>query len=113
MAKWFIELPSASFFDFQSLAITLLTHFQLPIWYETSTELMSSLHQNTTTHISNHIHEWRRRRRLVKAPILDALLADWLTKSLLPKNSCDVAMSGAVTKEDIIRCAQHLDMIYY
>lgn len=30
-AKWFIELPTASFFDFRSLAITFLTHFQLPI----------------------------------------------------------------------------------
>jgi hypothetical protein len=39
-------------------------------------------------------------------------LADWFTKSLLPKISCDVAMSGAVTEEDVIRRAQHLDLIY-
>jgi hypothetical protein len=32
--------------------------------------------------------------------------------SLLPKISCDVAMSRAVTKEDVIRRAQHLDLIY-
>jgi len=74
--KWFIELLSAAFFDFQSLAIAFLTHFQLPIRYETGTELLTSLWKNTTTHISDHIHEWRRRRRLVKAPIPDALLAD-------------------------------------
>ena len=49
---------------------------------------------------------------MVKAPIPDALLADWFTKSLLPKISCDVAMSGAVTEEDVIRRAQHLDLIY-
>lgn len=49
---------------------------------------------------------------MVKAPILDALLADWFTKSLLPKISCDVAMSGVVTEEDVIRRAQHLDLIY-
>ena len=30
-AKWFIELPAASFFNFQSFAIVFLTHFQLPI----------------------------------------------------------------------------------
>jgi len=111
-AKWFIELPSAAFFDFQSLAIAFLTHFQLPIRYEMGTELLTSLRQNTATHISDHIHEWRRRRRLVKAPILDALLADWFTKSLLPKISCDVAMSKVVTEEDVIRRAQHLDLIY-
>ena len=49
---------------------------------------------------------------MVKAPITDALLEDWFTKSLLPKISCDVAMSGAVTEEDVIRHAQHLDLIY-
>ena len=48
----------------------------------------------------------------MKAPILDALLEDWFTKSLLPKISCDVAMSGAVTEEDVLRCAQHLNLIY-
>ena len=42
-AKWFIELSSASFFDFQSLAIAFLTHFQLPIRYEMGTELLTSL----------------------------------------------------------------------
>jgi hypothetical protein len=102
VAKWSIELPATSFFDFQSLAIAFLTHFQLPIWYETSTELLTSLHQNTATHISNHIHEWRGRKRLVKALIPDALLADWFTKSLLPKIFCDVAMSRAVIEEDVI-----------
>ena len=49
---------------------------------------------------------------MVKALILDALLADWFTKSLLSKISCDVAMSRAITEEDIIRHAQHLDLIY-
>ena len=111
-AKWFIELPTASFFNFQSLAISFLTHFQLPIRYETGIELLTSLHQNTTTHILDHIHEWRWRRRLVKALIPNALLVDWFTKSLLPKISCGVAMSRAVTEEDVIRHAQHLDLIY-
>lgn len=49
---------------------------------------------------------------MVKALIPNALLADWFTKSLLPKISCDVAMSEVVTEEDVIRRAQHLDLIY-
>ena len=48
----------------------------------------------------------------MKAPIPDSLLADWFTKSLLAKISCDVSMSRAVTEEDVIRRAQHLDLIY-
>ena len=49
---------------------------------------------------------------MVKSPIPDALLADWFMKSLLPKISCNVAMSGVVIEEDVIRHAQHLDLIY-
>ena len=48
----------------------------------------------------------------MKAPIPYALLEDWFMKLLLPKISCDVAMLGAVTEEDVIRHAQHLDLIY-
>jgi hypothetical protein len=57
--KGYIELPRASFHDFNSLAMSFLTHFQLPIRYETCTELLTSLHQTTSVHISDHIHEWR------------------------------------------------------
>ena len=66
-AKWFIKLPTSSFRDFGSLAMAFLTHFQLPIRCETRMDLLTSLRQNTATHISDHIHEWHRRRRLVKA----------------------------------------------
>jgi hypothetical protein len=58
--KWYIELPRASFHDFNSLAMSFLTHFQLPIRYETGTELLTSLRQTDSVHISDHIHEWRR-----------------------------------------------------
>jgi hypothetical protein len=42
-AKWYIELPRSSFQDFNSLAMSFLTHFQLPIRYEMGTELLTSL----------------------------------------------------------------------
>ena len=76
------------------------------------TDLLTSLSQNTSTHISDHIHEWRRQRRLIKAPIPDQLLADWFTKSLLPPISRDVAMGSATTKEQATSRAQYLDLIY-
>ena len=101
-AKWYIELPQHSFVDFGSLATVFLTHFQLPIRYEMSTSLLTSLCQNTSTHISDHIHEWRRKRRLIKTPILDQLLVDWFTKSLFPPIARDVAMGGDVSEEQSI-----------
>ena len=82
--------------------MSFLTHFQLPIRYETGTELLTSLHQTTSIHISDHIHEWRRRRRLIKVVIPNHLLAEWFTKSLLPQIARDVAMGGIVTEEEAI-----------
>jgi hypothetical protein len=43
--KWYIELQRGTFQDFNSLAMDFLMHFQLPICYETGTELLTSLHQ--------------------------------------------------------------------
>ena len=82
-AKWYIELPQHSFVDFSSLETIFLTHFQLPIRYEMGTDLLTSLRQNTSTHISDHIHERRRQRQLTKAPIPNQLLVDWFMKSFL------------------------------
>ena len=58
VGKWFIELPTSSFRDFGSLAIKFLTHFKLPIYYETRMDLLTSFRQNTAMHIFDHIHEW-------------------------------------------------------
>jgi hypothetical protein len=59
-AKWYIELPCASFHNSNSLAMSFLTHFQLPIRYEMGTELLTSLRQTTSVHISDHFRDWRR-----------------------------------------------------
>ena len=88
--------------DFSALETVFLTHFQLPFRYEMGTDLLTSLRQNTSTHISDHIHEWKRQRRLIEAPIPDQLLPDWFTKSLLPPIARYVAMGGAVTEEQDI-----------
>jgi hypothetical protein len=57
--KWYIELQCGSFQDFNSLPMDFLTHFQLPIHYEMGTELLTSLRQTNSVHISDHIPEWR------------------------------------------------------
>lgn len=111
-AKWYIELQHASVNTFDALVMEFLNHFQLPIHYEIGTELLTSFCQDTSTHVSNHIHEWRRRWMLVKAPLPDFLLTYWLCKSLLPQIARDITLGGAVTEDQSIRCAQHLDLIY-
>lgn len=97
---------------FDALAMKFLKHFQLPIRYETGTELLTSLRQDIATHISDHMHEWRCRWRLVKAPLLDYLLAAWFCKSLLPQIAKDVTLGGVIIEDQSICRAQQLDLIY-
>lgn len=111
-AKWYIELPRGSFNNFNALATAFLTHFQLPVRYDNGTELLTTLKQSTSTYISDYIHEWRRRRRLVKVFIPDQIFSEWFIKSFLPKITEDVAKGGVVIEEQVIAQAQYLDLVY-
>jgi hypothetical protein len=73
---------------------------------------LSSFKQSSSTHISDHIHEWRRRRCLIKVPLPNQLLAEWFTKSFIGPIARDVSMGGVVTEEQAISHAQYLDLIY-
>ena len=92
--------------------MVFLNHFQLPIRYDASLELLSTLHQDTTTHISDHIQEWRRRKRLIKTPIPPTFLLEWFLKSLHPPISKNVPTSRVTNEEEAIFRAQQLDLIY-
>ena len=104
--KWYIELPTASFVDFGNFGNAFLHHFQLPIQYDSITELLTSFQQGDATHISNHIHEWRRRRREIKENIPNLFLLDWFLKSLHPQICKDVTMMGPWSEEQAIHAAQ-------
>ena len=107
-----IELPRGFFSNFNTLAMAFLTHYQLPIHYDTGTEILTYFKQTKGTHISDHIHEWRHRRRLIKLELLDQLLAEWFTKSFVNKIGKYIAMGGVVTEEKAIICSQYLDLVY-
>ena len=105
-AKWYIELPTASFVDFGNLGNAFLHHFQLPIRYDPGTELLTSFQQGDATHISDHIHEWQRRRREIKVDIPDSFMLDWFLKSLHPQICKDITMMGPWLEEQAIHAAQ-------
>jgi hypothetical protein len=92
--------------------MAFLTHYQLPIRYETRTEILSSFKQTKATHISNHIHEWRWRRSLIKIELPDQLLEEWFMELFVNDIGRDIAMGGVVTEEQAISCAQYLDLVY-
>jgi hypothetical protein len=110
--KWYIELTRVFFNEFNTLSMAFLTHYQLPIRYETGTKILSSFKQSLSIHICDHIHEWRRRRCLIKFPLLDQLLAEWFCKSLIGPIIHDITMGGVVTKEQAISHAQYIDLVY-
>jgi hypothetical protein len=112
VAKWYIEIPRGAYGNFIQLVMVFINHFQFPIRYDPGLELLSTLRQDNATHISDHIQEWRRRKRLIKTPIPLAFLLEWFLKSFHAPISKDVATSMVTTKEEVIFRAQQLDLIY-
>ena len=49
---------------------------------------------------------------MIKAAIIDKILLDWFTKSLLLPISKYMAMTRVATEEKSIMDSQHLDLIY-
>lgn len=111
-AKCYIKFPRATYDEFNSLAMAFLTHFQFPNRYENDSHFLTSLKQDTTTHIFDHIHEWRHWRCLTKFEFPDDLLTQWFTKSFVNKIATNVAMGGCVTEDQDIARAEYLDLVY-
>jgi hypothetical protein len=110
--KWYVDEKSGSHVTFKSLAKTFLTFFQLPILHDNGLELLSEFKKTSTTHISNHIHEWRRRCSLCKAETTKQQCLDWFLRSLVPLLTKDVASTFPQTEEASISKSQQYDLIY-
>ena len=97
---------------FNDLAMTFLNHFQLLVHYDVGTELLSKFWKDKATHISDHIQEWRRRKRLIKAFIPPEFLLEWFLKLLFPYIVKDVSTFGVKNEEQAIFRVQEVDLIY-
>ena len=87
---------------FDDLSMSFLNHFQLPVRYNVDTEPLLTFRQDKETHILDHIQEWRRRKRLIKAYIPPEFLLEWFLKSLLPYIAKDVSTSRVQNEEQAI-----------
>jgi hypothetical protein len=94
------------------MALVFLNHFHLSFRYDAGIELSPALHQDKSSHISDHIQEWCRRKRLIKAYIPPKFLLEWFLKSLLPYILKDVSTSRVRYEEEAIFKDQKLDLIY-
>ena len=79
-----------------------LQYFQLLDKYDEGVEILLSCRQKNTTHITNQIHEWRRRRILCKIKLDDKIFFDWFLKTLLPPIAKDVTSECPQTEEEAI-----------
>ena len=89
-----------------------LQYFQLPVKYDEGLEILPSYRQSTATHITDHIHEWRRRRSLCKIQLDDKIFLDWFLKTLLPPIAKDVASECPQSEEEAILKSQQFDLTY-
>jgi len=110
--KWYIQLPHSTYHFFHNLAKVFLNHFQLLVQYDAGIDMLSQFRQNKATHISDHIQEWHRRKKMIKASIPPDFLLEWFLKSLLPYISKYVSTFGVTTEDEAIFKAQQLDLIY-
>ena len=88
--------------------MNFLNHFQQPVRYDVGTELLPTFQQDKATHILDHIEEWHRWKRLIKAFTRPEFILEWFLKSLLPYIVKDVSTSGVQNEEQTIFRAQEL-----
>jgi hypothetical protein len=110
--KWYVEEKFGSHVTFESLAKEFLTFFQLPIHHDNGLELLSEFKQTFSTHIADHIHEWRRRRSLCKDEAIKQQYLNWFLKSLVSLLAKDVAVAFPQSEEEAINKSQQFKLIY-
>jgi len=101
-SNWYIELPHKLANTFGALETEFLKDIKLPICYKTRENLFTILCQHTYTHISDHIHEWRHRRWLLKAPI--GLCLRWCSHGRPIHSSCPTFRFGLLSFWHTIQC---------
>jgi len=111
VTNWYIDQPKNTHTTFDSITKDFLTFFQLPFFLYVGNDILTNFCQTTTTHISDHIHEWHRRHDLYKADINDQFIMEWFLKSLFPSIAKDVAMNILRNEEESIQKEQQYDHI--
>ena len=75
-------------------------------------ELLTHFRQTPAIHISDHLHEWRRRLSLCKEKLNDRVLLYLFLKTLTTEISMYVAQQRPTSEEDAITKSQYLELIY-
>ena len=100
--KWYVILVTTFHATFDTIATSFLSYFQFLIRHDLGLKILTDFHQNTTTHIADHIHECRWPRVLWKINIQVPFLLDCFLKSLQPTITKDVATYMPQNEEEAI-----------
>jgi hypothetical protein len=112
VAKWYIELLGGTYGTLNQMVLDFLNYFQLSVRYDAGIEILLDFLQDKATHVSDHIQEWHRWKRLIKSYIPLDFLLEWFLKSLFPYISKDFSTYRVTYEEETIFKAHHLDLIY-
>ena len=56
-SKWYVDHTSSSYTTFLTIPRAFLSYFQLPLRYDTGTELLTSFRQSSATCLCYHVQE--------------------------------------------------------
>lgn len=111
--KWYVHQPRATHSTLVTLATTFLSYFHLPLHYDTDTKLLTSFHQNFSTHLSDHVQEWRRRRSICRAhEFEDRIYMDWFLRLLLAPIAKYVTSHFPQSEEEALQITLKFNLIY-
>jgi hypothetical protein len=110
--KWHIELLGGTYEKFNQMVFFFLNHFQLLVCYDSVIEIFSAFHQDKCMHITDHIQEWHRQKRLMTTYISPDFLLEWFLKSLLPYISKDVSTSRVTSEVQSPTIGPHICSIW-
>jgi hypothetical protein len=96
-SKWYVEEKYGSHVTFESLAKEFSIFFHISIHHDNGLELLSEFKKASTTHIADHIHEWRWRHSLCKEEATKQQCLNWFLKYLVSLLSKDVATTWDVS----------------
>ena len=100
--KWYIQFCGGIYQTCNDLSMNFLNYFQLPVHYNAGTDLLLIFRQDKAMHIFDHIQEWRKRNRLIKANIPPKFLLEWFLKYLFSYIKKDVLKYIVMNEEHVI-----------
>lgn len=111
--KLYVDEHSTSHSIFMMLYKSFLSYFWLPLQYNIDTELLTTFHQSSATHLSHYTQEWHWRRSTCHAqPFEERVHLYWFLKGILSPIWKLVMSHFPQTEEEVLETALRYNLTY-